>query len=136
MSLADLTRHAVDLLPAGGLEEKLKLGRPLRVKLGVDPTSPDVHLGFALRARAAGRLPARGPPGRPDRRRLHGPDRRPVGALEGAADPRRRGARRELDLLRRAGVPDPRPRADRGAPERRMARRSSPTRTPCGSRGR
>lgn len=42
------TRHAIHLLPAGGLEEKLKLGRPLRVKLGVDPTSPDVHLGFAF----------------------------------------------------------------------------------------
>jgi tyrosyl-tRNA synthetase len=48
MSLAELTSHAVDLLPAGGLEEKLKLDRPLRVKLGVDPTSPDVHLGFAF----------------------------------------------------------------------------------------
>ncbi len=48
MAPTDLTRHAVDLLPAGGLEEKLKLGRPLRVKLGVDPTSPDVHLGFAF----------------------------------------------------------------------------------------
>jgi tyrosyl-tRNA synthetase len=43
----DLVRHAVDVLPEGGLEDKLKLGRPLRVKLGVDPTSPDVHLGFA-----------------------------------------------------------------------------------------
>jgi tyrosyl-tRNA synthetase len=43
-----LTRNAVDVLPAGGLEEKLKLGRPLRVKLGIDPTSPDVHLGFAF----------------------------------------------------------------------------------------
>src|SRR6476620_2201682 len=48
MSVADLTSHAVDLLPAGGLEQKLKLDRPLRVKLGVDPTSPDVHLGFAF----------------------------------------------------------------------------------------
>jgi tyrosyl-tRNA synthetase len=46
--LEQLTRHAVDLLPAGGLEEKLKLGRPLRVKLGVDPTSPDIHLGFTF----------------------------------------------------------------------------------------
>ena len=36
MTLADLTRNAVDVLPAGGLEEKLKLGRPLRVKLGID----------------------------------------------------------------------------------------------------
>jgi tyrosyl-tRNA synthetase len=43
----DAIRHAVDVLPEGGLEQKLKLGRPLRVKLGVDPTSPDVHLGFA-----------------------------------------------------------------------------------------
>ncbi len=41
------TRHAVHVLPEGELAEKLKLGRPLRVKLGVDPTSPDVHLGFA-----------------------------------------------------------------------------------------
>jgi len=43
----EFVRHAVDILPAGELERKLKLGRPLRVKLGVDPTSPDVHLGFA-----------------------------------------------------------------------------------------
>jgi tyrosyl-tRNA synthetase len=46
--LADLTRNAVDVLPEGGLEAKLKLGRPLRVKLGIDPTSPDIHLGFAF----------------------------------------------------------------------------------------
>jgi tyrosyl-tRNA synthetase len=44
MALSD---HAVDVLPEGGLEQKVKLGRPLRVKLGVDPTSPDVHIGFA-----------------------------------------------------------------------------------------
>ena len=42
------TRHAVHVLPEGGLEAKLKKGTPLRVKLGVDPTSPDVHLGFAF----------------------------------------------------------------------------------------
>jgi tyrosyl-tRNA synthetase len=42
------TGHAVHVLPAGELERKLALGRPLRVKLGVDPTSPDVHLGFAV----------------------------------------------------------------------------------------
>lgn len=47
MTADPLHRHVVDLLPAGGLEEKLKLGRPLRVKLGIDPTSPDIHLGFA-----------------------------------------------------------------------------------------
>jgi tyrosyl-tRNA synthetase len=42
------TRHAVHVLPEGELARKLALGRPLRVKLGVDPTSPDVHLGFAV----------------------------------------------------------------------------------------
>jgi tyrosyl-tRNA synthetase len=47
MSVENAKQQAVDILPEGGLEQKLKLGRPLRVKLGVDPTSPDVHLGFA-----------------------------------------------------------------------------------------
>jgi tyrosyl-tRNA synthetase len=45
---AELTRHAVDVLPDGELDRKLKLGRPLRVKLGIDPTAPDIHLGFAF----------------------------------------------------------------------------------------
>ena len=46
--LAELTRNAVDVLPEGELERKLALGRPLRVKLGIDPTGPDIHLGFAV----------------------------------------------------------------------------------------
>jgi tyrosyl-tRNA synthetase len=46
--ITELTRDAVAVLPEGGLEEKLKLGRPLRVKLGIDPTAPDIHLGFAV----------------------------------------------------------------------------------------
>jgi tyrosyl-tRNA synthetase len=48
MSLESLTRNAVDVLPAGALEEKLKLGRPLRVKFGIDVTSPDIHIGRAV----------------------------------------------------------------------------------------
>jgi tyrosyl-tRNA synthetase len=48
MGLAELTRNAVDVLPAGGLERKLALGRPLRVKLGIDVTSPDIHVGRAV----------------------------------------------------------------------------------------
>jgi tyrosyl-tRNA synthetase len=47
MGVAELTRNAVDVLPERGLEAKLALGRPLRVKLGIDPTGPDIHLGFA-----------------------------------------------------------------------------------------
>jgi tyrosyl-tRNA synthetase len=45
---ADLTRNTVDVLPAGELERKLAQGRPLRVKLGIDPTAPDIHLGHAV----------------------------------------------------------------------------------------
>jgi tyrosyl-tRNA synthetase len=43
-----LARNAVDCLPVGGLEAKLGAGRPLRVKLGIDPTAPDIHLGFTV----------------------------------------------------------------------------------------
>src|SRR5256714_2133645 len=43
--IEQLTRNAVDVLPEGALEQKLKLGRPLRVKLGIDVTSPDIHVG-------------------------------------------------------------------------------------------
>jgi tyrosyl-tRNA synthetase len=43
-----LARNAVDCLPEGGLERKLAQGRPLRVKLGIDPTAPDIHLGFTV----------------------------------------------------------------------------------------
>jgi len=43
-----LSRGAVDCLPAGALERKLESGRPLRVKLGLDPTAPDVHLGHTI----------------------------------------------------------------------------------------
>src|SRR5881227_3809269 len=48
MRSADLVRNAVDVLPEGGLEAKLELGRPLRVKLGIDVTSPDIHVGRAI----------------------------------------------------------------------------------------
>jgi tyrosyl-tRNA synthetase len=43
-----LTRNAVDALPEGELERQLGLGRPLRVKLGIDPTVPDIHLGHTV----------------------------------------------------------------------------------------
>lgn len=43
-----LARNAVDCLPEGELERRLNQGRPLRVKLGIDPTAPDIHLGFTV----------------------------------------------------------------------------------------
>lgn len=36
------------VVPVGGLEEKLKQRRPLLVKFGLDPTSPDIHLGHVV----------------------------------------------------------------------------------------
>jgi tyrosyl-tRNA synthetase len=48
MSVADLTRNAVDVLPKGELEKKLALGRPLRVKLGIDVTAPHITLGNGI----------------------------------------------------------------------------------------
>lgn len=50
--LALITRGAEDIFPEGELEEKLKRARqeqrPLRVKLGVDPTASDLHLGHVI----------------------------------------------------------------------------------------
>jgi tyrosyl-tRNA synthetase len=43
-----LARNAVDCLPEGELARKLESGRRLRVKLGIDPTAPDIHLGFTV----------------------------------------------------------------------------------------
>ena len=51
MGSADLDRlltGAAEVIPDGGLREKLALGRPLRVKLGLDPTAADVTLGWSV----------------------------------------------------------------------------------------
>jgi tyrosyl-tRNA synthetase len=49
---AYLQRNAVDSLPEGALARKLQIAReqdrPLRVKLGIDPTAPDIHLGHVV----------------------------------------------------------------------------------------
>ncbi len=36
------------MLPEGALAEQLATGRPLRIKLGIDPTAPDIHLGHTV----------------------------------------------------------------------------------------
>ena len=43
-----LARNAVEVSPEGALKERLEAGRPLRVKLGLDPTAPDLHLGHTV----------------------------------------------------------------------------------------
>ena len=46
--LESITRGTVDLVSKEELAQKLSSGRPLRVKLGVDPTSPDLHIGHTV----------------------------------------------------------------------------------------
>jgi tyrosyl-tRNA synthetase len=46
--MPDLTRNAVEALPEGILAAQLAEGRPLRVKLGIDPTTADIHLGHTV----------------------------------------------------------------------------------------
>ncbi len=47
-AFAYLTRGAVDVVTADALKAKLALGRPLTVKVGFDPTAPDIHLGHTV----------------------------------------------------------------------------------------
>jgi len=47
-ALAFLKKGAAQIVSEAELREKLALGRPLRVKLGVDPTTADIHLGHAV----------------------------------------------------------------------------------------
>lgn len=46
--ISELTRGTDEILPDNGLEGKLKLGRPLVVKVGFDPTAPDLHVGHTV----------------------------------------------------------------------------------------
>ena len=45
---AQLGRHAVEVISNAELAAKLADGRPLRIKLGLDPTAPDLHLGHSI----------------------------------------------------------------------------------------
>src|ERR671925_2349390 len=47
-ALALLSKGAAQIINEEELHEKLALGRPLRVKLGVDPTTSDIHLGHTI----------------------------------------------------------------------------------------
>ena len=46
--LQSIYRNAVDVIPREELDRRLAGGESLRVKLGIDPTAPDIHLGFAV----------------------------------------------------------------------------------------
>ena len=46
--LRRITEGAANVFPLEELQARLSTGRPLRVKLGVDPTAPDIHLGHTV----------------------------------------------------------------------------------------
>lgn len=48
ISFESIFENAVDAIPREELERRLQNDEPLRVKLGIDPTAPDIHLGFAV----------------------------------------------------------------------------------------
>src|SRR3954453_23818195 len=54
---------AVDLITEDDFRRKLGTGRSLRVKLGIDPTASDIHLGFAVVLRKLLQFQERGPTG-------------------------------------------------------------------------
>jgi tyrosyl-tRNA synthetase len=47
-NLERIYRNAVDVIPRDELDRRLSSGESLRVKLGIDPTAPDIHLGFVV----------------------------------------------------------------------------------------
>lgn len=47
-ALAEIKRGVEELIPEEELIAKLKENRPLRIKLGADPTAPDIHLGHTV----------------------------------------------------------------------------------------
>ena len=127
MSAADrLAARAVDVLPPGELATKLALGRPLRVKLGVDPTAPDIHLGHTV---VLGKLREFQDAGHPAVLVIGDWTAR-VGDPSGRTSTRpvleRRRDRAQRRHLPRAGLPDPRPRADGDPPQRGVVRGHGP----------
>ncbi len=121
-----LAERSVDVVPPDGLAAKLALGRPLRVKLGVDPHRPRHPPRSHRRPAEAARVPGRRTHRGPDHRRLDRPRRRSVRPLVDAADAVRKGDRRERRDVSRAGVQGARSGARGGAPQRRVVRRHGP----------
>ncbi len=131
MGIAELTRNAVDVLPEGALEAKLKLGRPLRIKLGVDPTSPDLHLGFAFALENLRSFQEEGH----EIVLIVGDYTARIGDPSGRSaerpGPRRRGARRERARVRAARRTGSSTRSARPSASTASGSASSPTRRRC-----
>ena len=135
-ALETIGRGAEEILKPEELEARLKLGRPLRIKAGFDPTAPDLHLGHTVLLNKMRQFQDLGHQvifligdftgmiGDPSGKNI---TRQPLTRAG------RRGQRRDL---RRPGVQDPRPRPDRDALQLRVVRqdgrgRHDPARGPA-----
>ena len=117
-----LTRNAVEALPEGELERQLEQDRPAAREARRGPHHARHPPRSHGRAAQAARVPGPRPHGRADHRRLHRARGRPERPLLGAARRRPRGDRPQRRDLPGAGLQGARPRAHRGAPQRRVAR--------------
>ena len=124
VQLKRIERGVAEIFPHEDLVSKLEKSRrenrPLRIKLGIDPTSSDIHLGHAVPLNKLQALPGPRPPGRPDHRRLHRHGRRSQRARRHAAATDARGGHEARADLPRPGRQDPGPLADRGRLQRRL----------------
>ena len=121
-AFARLTSGAVDVVTPESLKAKLALGRPLTVKVGFDPTAPDLHLGHTVLMRKMKHFQDLG------HRVIFviGDFTGMIGDPTGRSKTRPPLTREEIEAnaetYKRAGVQDPRPRQDRGPLQQRVAR--------------
>ena len=80
-----LTAGTTHVIERDELEAKLRWDRPLDVKLGIDPTASDIHLGFAVVLRKLRQFQDLGHTASADHRRLHSPGRGSIGPLDDPA---------------------------------------------------
>ena len=105
-ALREIRRGADELLVEAELVEKLKTGRPLRIKAGFDPTAPDLHLGHTVLINKLRQFQDAWPPGHVPDRRFHRHDRRSDRQERDPSAAHARGSGGERQDLSGAGVQD------------------------------
>ena len=88
-------RGVAQIIPEDEFIRRLEEGKPLRLKMGFDPSRPDLHLGHYVGLRKLRQLQDLRPRAHPHRGRLDGADRRPLRPVRHAHDAQRRGRARE-----------------------------------------
>ena len=128
-----LSAGAVDVITEADLRRKLGRGTPVRVKLGIDPTASDIHLGFAVVLRKLRQFQELGHSAVLIIGDFTAAGRRPVGAVRDPAPPDQGGGRRARGDVPRAGAAGSSARPPRDPAQLRVARRRWASRTCCAS---